>query len=57
MINHYSHDRKFIYELDIRHLDESRAAAVTARTTVARCLDPIRHERGRMKIMGENDHG
>ena len=25
MINHYSHDRKFIYELDIRHLDESRA--------------------------------
>jgi hypothetical protein len=26
MIAHYSHDRKFIYELDIRHLDESRAA-------------------------------
>lgn len=25
MITHYSHDRKFIYELDIRHLDESRA--------------------------------
>jgi hypothetical protein len=25
MITHYSHDRKFIYELDIRHLDESRS--------------------------------
>ena len=25
MINHYSHDRNFIYELDIRHLDERHA--------------------------------
>jgi uncharacterized membrane protein (DUF106 family) len=25
MISHYSHDRKFIYELDIRHLDERHA--------------------------------
>jgi hypothetical protein len=25
MISHYSNDRKFIYELDIRHLDERRA--------------------------------
>lgn len=26
MISHYSHDRKFIYELDIRHLDERHAS-------------------------------
>ncbi len=25
MINHYSEDRNFIYEIDIRHLDEGRA--------------------------------
>jgi hypothetical protein len=24
MISHYSHDKNFIYELDIRHLDEAR---------------------------------
>jgi hypothetical protein len=26
MIRHYAEDKQFIYELDIRHLDESRAA-------------------------------
>lgn len=26
MIRHYAEDKHFIYELDIRHLDESRAA-------------------------------
>jgi hypothetical protein len=30
MIAHYSHDRKFIYELDIRHLDESRGGTLMA---------------------------
>lgn len=24
MISHYSHDKNFIYELDIRHLDDAR---------------------------------
>ncbi len=24
MISHYGHDKNFIYELDIRHLDEAR---------------------------------
>lgn len=26
MVRHYSHDKDFIYGLDIRHLDEARAA-------------------------------
>lgn len=29
MIRHYSHDKDYIYGLDIRHLDEARAAAAT----------------------------
>ncbi|WP_119460952.1 hypothetical protein [Rhodospirillaceae bacterium SYSU D60014] len=27
MVRHYAHDKEFIYGLDIRHLDERRAAA------------------------------
>lgn len=38
MVRHYSHDKDYIYGLDIRHLDEaraSRAASRESRGTVA----------------------
>lgn len=31
MVRHYSHDKDFIYGLDIRHLDEARAVAAARR--------------------------
>jgi hypothetical protein len=31
MIKHYAEDKRFIYEIDIRHLDEARAAKAAAR--------------------------
>lgn len=35
MIRHYAEDKKFIYELDIRHLDAQRAAKARRPVAVA----------------------
>lgn len=32
MIKHYAEDKRYIYEIDIRHLDEARAAKAAARS-------------------------